>query len=68
MKKKRKAAYDYARMEKEPPRVPDPWSIAKGSGGRFVLSRGKVAMMECLSQSEDGAHREAMWFIKEIDF
>lgn len=61
-------AFDYTRMEAKPPRVPEPWAIAKGSKTPFVLLReGKIAK-HCLSQSENGAHREGMVFIKEMDF
>jgi len=65
---KKKPAYDYKRMEKEPPRVPSPWTIVKGSKTPFVLMSGKVVMCELLSFSEDGAHREGMIFIKTMDF
>lgn len=65
---KKKPAYDYTRMEKEPPRVPEPWAVVRLNSGRFALLREGLLMKECLAQSEDGAHREGMIFIKAMDF
>ncbi len=68
---KKKPVFDYVRMEKEPPRVPDPWRIvaasSKGSKTPFVLMNGTMLLKECLAQSENGAHRESMSFIQEMN-
>ncbi len=64
---KRKPKFDYVRMEKEPPRVPAPWSV-EGKKAPFTLMRNGIAIMVCMAMSEDGAHREGMFFIKEMDF
>lgn len=63
----RKKAYDLDRMEPEPPRVPEPYSIIQGIDGYLLKCEGEI-VRELLSQSEDGAHREAMIFIRDIDF
>ncbi len=64
---KKPPAFDYVRMEKEPPRVPEPWSILRGGKGNFYLFRENILMKECFAQSENGAHREGLLFIKTIE-
>lgn len=63
----KKKGFDHDRQEAEPPRVPEPWEIVK-HGNLFCLLKGKVLMKNCIAQSENGAHREGMVFIKEMDF
>ncbi len=73
---KKKPAFDFSRMEKEPPRVPEPWSIGKakkvviryGLQCPFVLQKDGKYITDLLACSEDGAHREGMIFIKGMDF
>ncbi len=70
---KRKPKFDYTRMEKEPPRVPAPWSIVPayrtfGPQCAYALKKDGIVMKVCIAQSENGAHREGMFFIKEMDF
>lgn len=59
--------YDMTRMEPHPPRVPEPYSIIQGIDG-FLLKYDGEIIRELLSESEDGAHREAMVLLKELDF
>ncbi len=64
----RKKLYDHDRQEVAPPRVPEPWKIDKGRTTPFVLIHNGIVMKLLLAQSLDGAHREGMIFIKDMDF
>lgn len=63
-----KQKWDRDRMEMHPPHVPEPYSISRGKVATYVLMNGNNVVMPLRSQSEHGAHREAMEFIKLLDF
>jgi hypothetical protein len=61
-------------MEPHPPRVPEPYIVARTKGGNYELIRiserdgSYQTILKCLSKSEDGAHRESMIFLKDLVF